>query len=90
MDAVLNFKTNKKLKLEAQKVAKDLGLPLGTIMNHYLNEFVLERKVLFTDHPKPTKAVVEELKKLSLDVKNKKNISPAFDNIEDAIAWLNN
>jgi antitoxin component of RelBE/YafQ-DinJ toxin-antitoxin module len=88
MDAVLNFKTEKKLKIEAQKVAKDLGLPLGTIMNHYLKELVREKRVLFSSHPTPSKKVVEELKLLSRDAREGKNISPVFTNIEDALAWL--
>ena len=75
MDTILNFKTDKKLKEQAKRVASELGLPLGTIMNHYLKEFVAEKRILFTKHPQPTKAVVQELKQLSADAKMKKNLS---------------
>ncbi len=87
MDAVINFKTEKKLKLEAQKVAKDLGLPLGTIMNRYLNDLVREKKVVF-ELQMPNKKTLHELKAASLDAKRGVNISPMFDNVEDAVAWL--
>ena len=89
MNVILNFKTDKKLKTDAQKVARDLGLPLGTIMNHYLKEFVREKQVVFTEHPTPSKRLIKELKKISEDVKLGKNLSPVFDNVDDAIAWLN-
>jgi len=88
MNTVLNFKTDKRLKQEAKKVAQGLGLPLGTIMNHYLKELVREKKVLFTSHPTPSKAVVEELRVMSKDAKAKKNLSPTFTNAKDAAAWL--
>ena len=88
MDTILNFKTDASLKQEAQQVAKRLGLPLGTVMNQYLRHFVAERKVLFTDHPTPSTAVVAELQKQSADVQSSKNLSPTFSNAADAVAWL--
>jgi antitoxin component of RelBE/YafQ-DinJ toxin-antitoxin module len=89
MTIILNFKTDRKLKDEARKLAADLGLPLGTIMNHYLKEFVREKKVVFTDHPTPTKRVLSELKEISRDIKDGRNLSPTFDNTKDAVKWLN-
>ena len=89
MSITLNFKTDKDLKNRAKKMASDLGLPLGTIMNHYLKEFVRERKVIFTNHPTPTKKVVHELKEISRDIRSRKNLSPTFNNTDDAIGWLN-
>jgi addiction module RelB/DinJ family antitoxin len=87
MDAVLNFKTDKKLKTEAQKVAKDLGLPLGTIMNNYLKRLVQERTVVFEDLQVNEKTLLQ-LRKASADAKKGINLSPRFDNVDDAIAWL--
>lgn len=88
MSITLNFKTDKKLKDEAKEVASDLGLPLGTIMNHYLKEFVRERKVIFANHPAPTKQVVKELRKISADIKAGRNTAGPFDNADDFIAEL--
>jgi antitoxin component of RelBE/YafQ-DinJ toxin-antitoxin module len=88
MSITLNFKTDKDLRDEAKKVASGLGLPLGTIMNHYLKEFVRDRKVIFTTHPTPTKKVVHELKEISKDIRDRKNLSPKFRNARDAVKWL--
>ena len=89
MSIILNFKTDKDLKDKAKKIASDLGLPLGTIMNHYLKEFVREEKVIFSNHPTPTKKVIHELKEISKDIRDKKNLSPTFNNTRNAIKWLN-
>jgi addiction module RelB/DinJ family antitoxin len=88
MNTVINFKTEKNIKDQAQKIAKSLGLPLGTIMNNYLREFIQERKVVFTDHPMPNSKTAKELDKILADIKKGKNLSPAFSNAKDAIAWL--
>lgn len=50
---MLNIKTERKLKQQAQKVARGLGLPLGTIMNAYLREFVREKRIVFSVPPIP-------------------------------------
>lgn len=88
MNTILNFKTDKALKEEAKKVARELGLPLGTIMNHYLKELVREKKVLFTNHPTPSIRVVSELKAMSREVRARKNVSPTFKDAKTAAAWL--
>ena len=42
---LLTIKTDKKLKLAAQKIAYELGIPLGTYVNMKLKEFVREKEV---------------------------------------------
>jgi len=89
MNTVLNFRTKKTLKDDAQKVARELGVSLGTVMNLYLEEFVREKKLLLTSHPTPSSAVVTELAHMSAEARAGKHISPKFSDPEDAIAWLN-
>lgn len=73
------IKTNKALKVKAQKLAKEMGLPLGTLVNNYLRDFVVERKVTFTAEPyilnKKTARSVDQARK---DYKAGKNISGPF------------
>ena len=45
---ILNIKTDKKLKADAQKVAGELGVPLSTVMNAFLKQFVREKEITFT------------------------------------------
>jgi len=41
---ILNLKTDKKLKADAQSLAQELGVPLSTVMNAFLKQFVRERE----------------------------------------------
>lgn len=45
---ILNIKTDKKLKADAQKVAGELGVPLSTVMNAFLKQFVRDKEVTFS------------------------------------------
>ena len=42
---ILNIKTDKTLKKEAQEIAKELGVPLGTAINAFLKQFVREKEI---------------------------------------------
>ena len=87
---VMSVKTEKKLKKEAQSIAKQLGVPLGTIMNAFLRQFVRNKTVFFTleDREVMTKAMEKSLAKMEEDVRQDINLSPKFTDIEDAIAYL--
>ena len=88
MNTVINFKTQKSLKDDARLLAQEIGLPLGTILNHYLRDFVREKRVVFSTHPEPSTATVAELRLMSKDIKAKKNLSPKFKTAKEAMAWL--
>ena len=45
---LLTIKTDKKLKLAAQKRAQKMGIPLGTFINMSLRQFVFNPEVTFT------------------------------------------
>lgn len=64
---ILNIKTDKKLKAEAQKVASELGVPLSTIMNAFLKQFVRDKEVTFSaNNYRPTPyliGLIEEARK---------------------------
>lgn len=85
---VLNVKIDKKLKIQAQEVAKDLGLPISTVVSGNLREFVRNRSITISDPPKLKPSVEAELVEISKQAKQGKNISPKFDNLDDAFDWL--
>ena len=90
MKTMINIKTDTALKNKAQKLAADLGLPLGTVVNNYLRTFVVERHVVFEKPLVPNKATRKILDKALADIKsgNMKNFSPAFTNTKDMRQWL--
>ena len=84
---LLNIKTDKKVKKEAQKVAQELGLPLSTIINAYLRELIREKKVVFSSPPVSNKRTQRMLKKIEVDMRSAKNRKGPF-SYEEAIEYL--
>ena len=85
---VLNVKTDRELKQNAQAVAAMLGLPLGTIVNHYLRELVEEKRVTFAVYPTPNKKTQKLLKQASGDYRNGKNVIGPFLTAKEMDAYL--
>jgi addiction module RelB/DinJ family antitoxin len=85
---VLNIKVDKTLKAKAQKVAKDMGLPLGTIMNHYLRELVSRKRVAFSAPLIPNKKFSKYLDEIEEDIKHKRNFVGPFKTAEEMIRYL--
>ena len=86
---VINIKVDKDTKEKAQALAKDLGLPLSTIVNANLKEFVRSGEVSFSIEPKIKPEVWKELRKATADYRAGKNISPVFSSVKEAIDYLN-
>jgi antitoxin component of RelBE/YafQ-DinJ toxin-antitoxin module len=85
---VLNVKIDKELKRQAQEVAKSVGVPMSFVVAANLKDFIRTRTVTMTDIPQLKPEVVAELKKIERDVKKRKDLSPAFTDIDKAIEWL--
>lgn len=90
MKTVLNVKTDKDVKEKAQALAKHLGIPLSTVVNAYLKEFVYTGEFRIAREPELRPEVKRELRKSLADTKAGKNVSPGFTHVDDAVAWLNN
>lgn len=53
-NTTLTIKTPKALRSEAKRVAKEMGLPLGTVINALLRNFVAEKEItLSAKEPQP-------------------------------------
>ena len=48
MQTILNIKTDKKLKENAKKIANNIGVPLSTVINSFLKQFVRDEEVTFS------------------------------------------
>lgn len=86
--AVLNVKTDAKLKKCAQDVARNLGLPLGTIINRYLQILVIEQRVVFERPEIPNVKTAKILRQAQKDIEAGKNLSPIFTTGAEMDAWL--
>lgn len=45
---ILNIKTEKKVKEAAQRTAEKIGVPLSTVMNAFLKQFIVDQSVTFS------------------------------------------
>lgn len=84
-DAVINIKTDIRTKNRAQKVAEELGFSLSTLANAYFRSLIKTKAVHFSANPQevPNEFMVQALKEAEAG-----KTSPAFDDVEDAIKWL--
>lgn len=87
---VMSLKTDKNVKENAQKLAKKMGFPLGTLINAFLRQFIRDKAVHFSMEPMIpiSKALEKELGEIEKDIKTGKNISPGFEDVEEAIKYL--
>lgn len=82
------IKTNKALKQKAQKLAKEMGLPLGTLVNNYLRNFIVDRQAVF-NAPIPNKKTAAAIDAARKDFKAGKNIFGPFDSVDEMMKSLN-
>lgn len=87
MKTMINVKTDSKLKAKAQEVAHDLGLPLGTVINRYLQTFILEQRVVFEKPEVPKAETAKILRQAGRDIKAGKNLI-AFNTAKEMDTYL--
>ena len=83
---MINIKTEAAVKREAQKVARELGLPLGTIVNAYLQGLIREKRVVFSAPPTPNARTQKLLRKIARDRKGRNSRGPFT--YEEAVRYL--
>ena len=58
---LLTIKTDKKIKETAQEVAGEIGVPLSTVINSFLKQFVRDREVSLSAHYNPSPRLRESI-----------------------------
>jgi addiction module RelB/DinJ family antitoxin len=87
--AVINIRVDQKTKLKAQDVAENLGLSLSAVINGFLKMLIRTKRVEFDiNNEEPSEYLIQSLKQSKADYKAGR-VSPAFDDVDEAIAWLN-
>lgn len=72
---VINFKVDKKVKKEAQKLARDLGVPLSTLINAQVKQMLRSRTVTLTTNLKPTPYLEKIIEEAEADYAAGRNIT---------------
>ncbi|MDO8521207.1 MAG: hypothetical protein Q7S52_03765 [bacterium] len=87
--AMINIKTEKEIKEQAQKLAAELGFSLSALVTASLKQFVRTREVQFSALPRMTPYLEGVIREAEKDLKAGKNLSPMFTNAKDMDAYLN-
>jgi len=85
--AVINIKTEPKIKKQAQEVAKALGFSLSSLIDGYLRQLIRTKAVDFKLEERPNAYLRSVMKQAKENLK-KGNHSPVFTNIKDELKWL--
>lgn len=78
MRTIINIKTEKEIKRDAQRIAKNLGLSLSAVINAYLKQFVRNKEVHFSITPKMSLELEDLLGKIEFDIQRRRKISRVF------------
>ena len=86
---ILNVKTDKDVKERAQIVAKELGLPLSTVVNAFLKQFIREKEVVFSSGYTMTPYLEKKLSHIEKDIAGRKNMTGPFTTPQEIKKYLN-
>lgn len=86
--SVITVKTPSEVKTKAQKVAKELGFSLSSLVNAYLRQLIETKTIHFSLPEEPTQYLSDSLKESKEDIKAGR-VSPTFETAEEATGWLN-
>jgi len=89
MKTIINIKADTEVKAGAQKLAKELGVPLSTVINAYLKEFIRNRSVNLSAAPRMSARLEAILGRVEKDIVAKRNFSGPFSSASEAIRHLN-
>lgn len=89
MNTIINFKTDKRVKAKAQKIASQMGLNLSDVLNIYLRSFIVKKELyinLNQDESSPSDELLDAVKNAKDDYKNNKLNS--YNNIDQLVTHL--
>ena len=84
--AVINIRVEPKTKKEAQKVVKELGLNLSSVIEGYLKNLVRTKTVHFSLSEEPSEYMIKALKESQTDIEAGKVVS--FKNPKDVLKYI--
>jgi len=88
MKTVINIKADRDVKEKAVKTAKQIGLPLSTVINAFLKQFIAQQSVTFAVSLNPTRWLQGILSEAEKDFREGKNIAGPFHSAEDMMRSL--
>lgn len=87
MQTVIHVKSDLKIKRNAQKLAKELGISLSDVINASLRNFLKTRQITFSSDERMTPELEKYLDKVERDIKHNRNIVGPFKTAAEANAY---
>lgn len=84
----LNIKTDLDTKLQIQKFAAELGVPVSVILNAQIKQMLRDRKVILSTELEPTPYLEKIMRQVEQDLISKRNITHTK-TLDRAIVHLN-
>lgn len=84
------FNTNSSLKKKVMAKSKKIGLSMSFMLNQAMERFANGKWEVVLTEEKFNEKTARELTKTLKEIEMGKGLSPAFDNIKDAINYLKN
>lgn len=75
MKTLISVKIDKDIKVKSQNLAQELGIPLSTLVNAYLRQFVREKRAVFSSAWAMSEELETILGPVENDIKRRKNIT---------------
>ena len=88
MKTVINIKSDIETKKKAQKLSKELGVPLSTIINVYLKQFIRTKEFTFSLAYSVRPELEKIISEAEADITVGKNLSRTFSDSKNAMKWL--
>ncbi|MDO8551903.1 MAG: hypothetical protein Q7S01_00035 [bacterium] len=88
MNTTLTIKVEKKLRDDAKRTAKILGIPLTTVVNAMMKQFVREQMVTLTTYPIPRPEKIAEWNKIGDDMDAHPEKYKVYTDVEELITAL--
>jgi len=88
MKTAISLKVDSEIKVKAQELAKSIGIPLSTIINGFLCQFVRDEKIEFSRVYKMTPELEKDLEEIEEDIRLGKNLSKPLKNEKEIRDYL--
>ena len=88
MKTMLNVKMDKEVKEGVQEFAREVGMPVSTIINAYLRQILRTRTLTISVPPKMTPYLERTIAAARRDYKQKKNLSPVLSTPEEVSRYF--
>ena len=88
MKKVITVKTDENTKKKAQELAQELGITLSSLINSYLKQVIVTRRVELYVPEKMTTKLISSIEKANQEIKSGQ-IGKGYDNVDDFLNDLN-